>query len=428
MKKPLPHALSLCLGLPLLALSLSFFMPHPHPSGFPPPNDTTPNATLQEKNNRITLGLYPAILQVHYINISLEWQTLANGQPAQKGVLPHRNLSSTGPTYIVLPLHIPVSQNEIILQVTGRLAAAPGHKPNPPLFTTYLPLRPWGGDYSMPSAGDLSFTDSNNIFTITSARTQVEFDKQTGWLLHYEADGAVLMGDTAGLRMDLGPVDTLQPRLQLFFASTGPQIVIVKAEYTLPEIKCLLHLSYTLNAAGDMLVEQTLETDTTAAAPPEQTLPQPSPPTGPTLPRFGMSWMLPKDLDSMSWYAADPPDPPTITPPVSLSREDIFTGVRWLTLKRRDGQGLRISADSNFLRSGLHQPDSLHPHGWTLGIYKTIYPATQRRFDYSYRVTPLAPAPLQAPHPPAHPTIHPQTPTVHPQAPKISPLTPAKKQ
>jgi Beta galactosidase small chain len=446
MKKPLPHALPLCFGLPLLALSLSFSMPHPHPgrttlpalaatsrnlrsdfvapatpSSLPLQNDTTPSATLQQKGGQITLSLYPTLLQEHYTNITLEWVTMVNGLPGQKGVVPHRNLSATGPTAIVLPIRVPPGNDEIGLQVVGRLAAAPGHKPTPPLFTTYLPLRPWTGDYSMPSAGELSFTDSNNIFTITSAKTQVQFDKQTGWLLHYEADDAVLMGDTAGLRTDLGPADTLQPRLQLFFASTGPQIVIVKAEYTLPEINCLLHLSYTLNAAGDMLVEQTLEKDTTAASPPEQTLPRPFPPTGTNLPRFGMGWMLPKELDSMSWYAADPPDMPGITPPVNLSREDVFTSVRWLTLKRPDGHGLRISADSNFLRWGLHQPDSLHSRGWTLGIYKTIYPATQRRFNYSYRVTPLACAPAPTPHPPAHPTTHPQTPTTHPQ-------TPAKKQ
>jgi hypothetical protein len=394
MKKPLPHALPLCFGLPLLALSLSFSTPHPNP-GRPTQNDTTPTAASHlDTNGRLTLDLYPSLLHNHYTNINLEWQTTVNGLPGQKGVLVHRNLSASRPTNIVLPFRVHPRNDEILLQVTGRLAISSGNKQDTPLFTTFLPVSPWKGDYSMPSAGDLSFTDSNNIFTITSAKTQVQFDKQTGWLLHYEAGGTILMGDTAGLRTDLGPADTLQPRLQLFFASTGTQIVIIKAEYTLPEINCLLHLSYTLNAAGDMLVEQVLETDTTA----------------PTLSRFGMSWILPKDLDSIGWYAADPPDMPTITPPVGLSREDSSTHARWLTLKRRDGQGLRISADSNFLRLSLHPADtaSLHPHGWTLGIYKTIYTSTQRRFSYSYKVTPQASAPAQTPRPPAHTTIHPQ--------------------
>lgn len=107
MKKPLPHALPLCFGLSLLALSLSFSTPHPNPSGLPPQNDTTPAATLQQKGGQIILVLYPTLLQGHYTNIMFEWQTLVNGLSGQKGVVLRRNLSATGPTAIVLPLRFP---------------------------------------------------------------------------------------------------------------------------------------------------------------------------------------------------------------------------------------------------------------------------------------------------------------------------------
>jgi hypothetical protein len=427
MKKPLPPALPLCFGLPLLALWLSISLQHPDlsrppaPSGLPtlltatnPPDtslipthqaDTTPSITLQTLSSQVTLSLYPALLQGNYTNINLDWQTLVNGLPGQGGVLLHRNLSATSPTSIVLPLRIPTTSDEIILRVAGRRAAAPGHKPNQSFFTTRLPLRHWRGDYSIPSAGDLSFTDSNNIFIITSAKAQAQFDKQTGWLLHYEAGGAVLMGDTAGLRSDLGPADTLLPHLQLFFASTGTQIVIVKAEYTVPGINCLLHLSYTFNAAGDMLVEQVLETDTTATATAETTLPQSAPPLRPTIPHFGMSWILPQNLDSATWLGADQQTISAITAPVSLSREETLPGVRWFTLLSRDGKGMRISADSSLLQVNVRAADSipgqLHPGALTLGIYKTISPATQRRFNYSYKVMPLTPTTSPSSHQPA---------------------------
>jgi Beta galactosidase small chain len=280
--------------------------------------------------------------------------------------------------------------------VTGRLAPTPGKKQNAPVFITHLPLRPWRGDYSLPAAGDLSFTDSNNIFTIISAKTQVQFDKQTGWLLQYKAGGSVLMGDTAGLRSDLGLPDTLQPHLQLFFASTGTQIVIVKAEYTLPEINCLLHLSYTFNAAGDMLVEQVLEADTASPSATGPTLPR----SELTLSRFGMTWLLPQNLDSVSWYGDSEQAIATITAPVSLSREAAFHGIRWLTLRDREGKGPRISADSNLLQLKVlpanSLPAQLHPQ--QLGIYSTMYPATQRRFNFSFKVIPQ-PA---ASHPPTN--------------------------
>jgi len=396
MKKPLLSALPLCFGLLPLALSLSFSPPQP---SLPPPitplpqNDTIPPATLHVSSSQVTLQLYPALLQGHYTNINLEWQSTVNGLPGQKGVLLHRNLSATGPTSIVLPLRLPSTNDEMILQVTGRLSPTPGKKQNVPLFTTHLPLRPWRGDYSLPAAGDLSFTDSNNIFTITSANTQAQFDKQTGWLLQYKAGGSVLMGDTAGLRTDLGLPDTLQPHLQLFFASTGTQIVIVKAEYTLTEINCLLHLSYTFNAAGDMLVEQTLEPDTASGPHPEPTLPGSEltlTRSELTLTHFGMTWILPQDLDSVSWYGADEQAISRITPPVKLAREAGFPGVRWLALKGRAGQGLRIIADSSLLQLKVlptdTTPGQLHPQGLALGIYETMYPTTQRRFNYSYKV------------------------------------------
>ena len=402
MKKPLLHALSLSFGLPLLALLLSLSPPRIsliRPIIPLPGNDTTPAATLQVSGSQVTLKLYPVLLQGHYTNMNLEWQSTVNGLPGQKGVLLHRNLSPTGPTSIVIPLRLPPANDEMMLQVTGRLASTPGNKQNPPLFTTHLPLRPWRGDYSIPSAGNLSFTDSNNIFTINASKTLVRFDKQTGWLLHYEAGGAILMGDTAGLRSDLGLADTLAPRLQLFFASTGSQIVIIRAEYTLPAINCLLHLSYTLNGAGDMLVEQTLETDTSGSTHTDiATGAHPDP----TLPRFGMTWILPQGLDSVSWYGADDKGIAGITPPVKLAREtgpltgianatsSIFRGVRWLALKGHSGQGLRIIADSSLLQLTFLPPDTtpgqLHPQVLALGIYGTMYPTTQRRFTYSYKV------------------------------------------
>ena len=444
MKKPLLHALPLYFGLPLLALLLSFSLPdasprHPaapyislHQTDSTPTasllsplfkNDTTPLTIMQATNGQVTIGLPPPPLPGHYRNINLEWQAMVNGLPGQKGVLLHRNLSDAGPTYIVLPLRLAqLGNDEIDLQVVGRLAAPPGNKQNAPLFTMHLPLRAWHGDYSIPSAGELSFTDSNNIFTINSPKALVQFDKQTGWLLHYAAGGAVLMGDTAGLRSDLGAADTLEPHLQLFFASTGTQIVIVRAEYTLPGINCLLHLSYTLNAAGDMLVEQILETDTASGA---RTDTASGAHPEPTLSRFGMSWALPRDLDSVSWYGADERAISNITPPVKLSREagslsgapnsgppisgpsdgaiSIFPGVRWLALKGREGQGMRIIADSGLMQLKILPADTtpgrLHPQGPALGIYETIYPSTRRRFNYSYKVMSLASASLQSSHP-----------------------------
>ena len=65
-------------------------------------------------------------------------------------------------------------------------------------------------------------------------------------------------------------------------------MIIVRAEYTLPATSCLLHLSYTINAKGEMLVGQQLEADSTQK--------------GEALPCFGMRWLLPADYDSIEYY------------------------------------------------------------------------------------------------------------------------------
>jgi hypothetical protein len=156
-----------------------------------------------------------------------------------------------------------------------------------------------------------------------------------------------------------------------------------------------------------------------------------------------MSWALPQDLDSVSWYGADERGISNITPPVKLSREagslsgvpnsgppisgtpdsaiPIFPGVRWLALKGREGQGLRIIADSGLLQLNVlpahTTPGQLHPQGPALGIYETIYTSTQRRFTYSYKVMSLASASLQSSHPASPSPAHPTTPaTTHPAA------------
>ena len=264
-------------------------------------------------------------------NIRLEWQVLLNGLPgSQKGSFPIVSLLPHHPTLLRLPLKLSADNGEAWLRVTCRHAHA--------TYTYLLPLRPWRGDQTIPPAGELSFTDSNNIFTISASNTLIEFDKQTGWLLNYQVGKIPLMNDTAGVTPVLWP--TIPPRLQLFSTSTGPQLVIVRTEYTMPETASLLHLSYTVNAAGDMLVSQILETDTSQHLPDSVHIP--------ALPGFGMRWLLPAGLDTLTWFGDTTPPQiihQALTPAID-TRE-----TRWLTITGPDGAGLRITADSSLLKT-----------------------------------------------------------------------------
>jgi len=342
-------------------------------------------------------------------NIRLEWLVLLNGQPGQKGAIPALYLSPRHATLARLPLRLPGGTEEAWLRITCRRPGAP-HNADP-LTTTLLLLRPWQGPGSIPAAGELAFNDSNSIFTITTPNSLIQFDKQTGWLLHYETGKTPLIADTTGLQPTLWP--NTQPRLQLFSTSTGTQLVIVRAEYTIPETWSLLHLSYTINAAGEMLVGEVLEPDTSQHLPDSV--------HRPALSRFGMRWLLPHPPDSIGYYgSADtsvPPDIVHLPSPVTglrenttagrhftdASRGDVAPYIRWFSVNGPGPTGLRITADSNLLH--------IHP---IPPAASTTYPQTEIDIDapthspdggqYTFKVTPvLPPPPTPAPQKPTAP-------------------------
>jgi beta-galactosidase len=385
----------------------------------PPLTDTSaPEITLvaAPPNGSVTISVSTRLNTS--TNIRLEWQILLNGLPGPKGVFPLLPLHPHHPSVLHLPVKLAPGNEEAWLRVTCRPAAHPLPKgkrvaPAPAAgFERLLPLHPWRGDLAIPPAGELTFTDSNGLFTISAPNMLIQFDKQTGWLLHYEAGQILLMGDTAGVQPALWP--TIPPRLQLFSTSTGTQLVIVRAEYTLPETASLLHLSYTINAAGAMLIGQILEADTNQHVPDSVKLPP--------LPAFGMHWLLPAGLDTLSWFGSADSTGPTPTgpertdptaptllhrslAPVMGSRE-IIPAVRWLTITGHEGTGLRITADSALLE--LHTSTASDQIRTQLDIDAPLLASPSTRAgQYNFKITPVLP--------PAPAPIHPSAPSIHRQ-------------
>jgi hypothetical protein len=352
-------------------------------------------------NAPLTLRIAGDSLPRGNTNINLQWQLLVNGTLKQKGELRGLILPPRRPALVHLPLRLPRDNVEAFLRLEYHSAAAN----HPLLATEFLPLRSWGLDNSIPGAGELNFSDSGDVFTITSSMIRIRFDKETGWLQRFEA-GDLLLADTAALTSIFrsrqtdhsrqsdhspqpdhsgisagpgSPWDSVQPHLQLFSSSTGNQLVIIKAEYTLPEVSCLLHMSYTINAAGDMLVEQAIEPDSSRQGPP--------------LPRFGMSWVLPPGFDSVSWYGG-----PTSTP----------GQLRWWAITDHKGRGLRILADTNFLdvsSAPYADNDQLHSKSLStkVNIFRsqTVHELPYGDYKYSYKATLIFPAAAResSPHP-----------------------------
>lgn len=323
-----------------------------------------------------------------YTNITLDWQLLVNGRPFQQGKIPGLQLLPGHPRTIRLPLRPLPPIAESYLTVSYH----PPIRTRSPFATQTLRWKNWSGDTRVPAAGDLTFTDSNDLFTISSPLLHITFDKQTGWIQEYTVDHFSLLTDSNGLR----PALPAPPHLQLFSTSTGPQMAIVRTEYTVPELSCLLHLSYTLNAAGIMVVEETLETDTTRG---DSALH--------SIQRFGIGWQLPHNADSISWYGpANVTDSiPTIhnaaigyAAPADTIVKLAATSVRWCDIHDDAGNGFHLTADSNLLQL------QISPVSNVINIDKISSPIAMLPvyFHFAFKITPRA----SITHPPETSIMH----------------------
>jgi hypothetical protein len=308
-------------------------------------------------------------------HIFLEWSLQTGGFITRKGKITIPTLSSQHPILVQLPLRLPDdTAGESFLLLRYRSA-------NALLAEQEVLLKPYHPTLTIAPAGEITQTDENDIFTIHSPTIRISFNRQTGWLVHYEIKGIDLLDDTLGLRSNFGwpgyndsaagppgsgwLAAAPEPHLQLFSNTTSPEQIIVRTEYTLPASASLLHLSYTINAGGDMLVTQQVEPDTTQP-PPRQWSP----------PCFGMHWILPPGYDSITGYGPlrfnatgptdsnwigifqDHPTIPTSSDPHARAAST-RTGIRWWTITDKDGNGLQFIADTPLLNtSALHCFDS----------------------------------------------------------------------
>ena len=410
-----------------------------------PPKTVAPVKTVtRPKPAPITLRVFNPSDTAHFNNIILEWALQVNGTILQKGKSAILRIGPNQSTLIHLTLQLPDDKDnehdETFLQLRYRsqptlltrsihpAAARPAPSikpasplPGPILAEQQLLLRPVTGPLQVIPAGELTPSDLNDTFTIRSPDIYLAFHKQKGWLIHYEVKGVLLLADTFGLKPNFwwpGYNDsanknpdsgwltaTRNPRLQLFSTTIGADLIIIRTEYTLPATSCVLHLSYTINATGEMLVTQQVEPDTTQPAI-----------KGWPLPCFGMQWILPPGYDSITYYGPGNPGwtglyrEQPVTPSPVMATPSPRTGIRWWKITGRDGSGLQITADSSLLDfSAIHAFDS---DATPTTTPQPVRPQTQLSIDihnpnpanhpwpiivpygnykYSYKVIPLSP-------------------------------------
>lgn len=371
-------------------------------------------------------------------HLSMEWQILTNGVTGQHGTA---NMPVIGPQKtgrVQIPVRMPAA-GEVLLNINYRLKKAESLLPAGHVVASeQLMLREtFINDVSVHPAGELTFKDEGGTFGIGSPATglDLQFNKQTGWLQHYIIGGRSLLEDTLGLtanfwrpptgcdyenklpsELSAWKHSTRESRLQLFSTSTSTDFVIVRADYILPETACLLHVHYTINAKGEMQVEEIVEADTTQTGNTDTSIVV----RRVMLPRMGMKWTLPAGYDSIVYYGRGPQENYTdrnYGAALGIHRQTVdeqfypyrrpqecgtHTDIRWWKITDQQGHGLLITADSALLSiSALHYYDNDLDEGNTIPRPQTQLNIDLRQmglagkrlpygnYHYIYKVTPL---------------------------------------
>lgn len=312
----------------------------------------------------------------------MRWEVVVNGEIRQTGVIKNLavppqqtkiyrlkiNLPSDGETY--LNISYLQKRQESLVPAQHVLAREQlylsGH------YQNVMTLKP---------AGKIRLRDTAIMCQISSATATLRFNKATGYLDQYRVNDQNLMEEGIGLQPNFWrpPTDNdMGANLQLTLKAwkTAPRntkltnfaveqkgaIVTVKASYILPDVSAKLHLQYTINAAGEMLVKQDLLADTTEYLK--------------MLSRFGMKWILPAGFESIAYYGRGPDENyqdrqtaypigryqqtvkqqyyPYIRPQETGNKTDI----RWFALTNAAGSGIMICSDRWLSMSALHYLDS----------------------------------------------------------------------
>jgi len=327
-------------------------------------------------------------------NVTLDWLLQSNGVVIKTGKARVPAIPANQTRSLLPGLRMPTDtsgETFLILRYSSKPSG-------PPLAECRILLKPWLPRLAIPPAGELTLADENDIVSIRSPAIRISFNRQTGWLMQYEVNGIKLLDDTIGLRSNFwtpgyndsanGPgrwmAATRDPHLQLFSNTAMPRLIKIRTEYTLPATTSLLHLSYVVNATGEMLVTQEVEPDTTQA------------PAGDwPMPCFGMIWMLPPGFDTVTRYGLLGSGSTGISRERTPVGSDLLhlsstrTGIRWWTITGKDGNGVQFIADTTLLNERTIGRQVHIDHPTALSPDRRPDPLPGGNYRYTYKVKPL---------------------------------------
>lgn len=254
-------------------------------------------------------------------NVRLKWQLLANGDVVAEGEQDKIDAQPGQTVQVSLPgYQIPASAKgkELLLNVDY------SYKTDVPLLpkdytiaydqTTVTPytFATLPTTYPAPSkkAPGVQKDERLSWITLTAGKTSVTFGRQQGWIDYIDVDGQPMLQKGYSLKPDFwrAPTDNdygagLQNNfkawkntpmnLKKFNCQPVGNAMKVTAEYELPAVSAQLTMTYTLQADGQLIVNQKLSVDSAAKK-------------RPSMFRYGMQLCMPKAYNTIEYYGKGP--------------------------------------------------------------------------------------------------------------------------
>jgi len=330
-------------------------------------------------------------------NLTLNWKLWADGKIVASGSWQKLKTAPRHKETITLPYLIPKNAREVFLNVNYTLknddgALGKGFE----IATEQLQLV---DNYTFkidvaPSHGELSYHEEKNSLFITSDVLSIEFNKQTGFIEKYSVSGNSVIRDGyslhpnfwrpatdndfgANIPIKLAPWEEATLNLHLTsFASekTTDGLMKITTVHELPDpLDASLTLVYTINANGEMLIDQTLNTRKTIK---HEHYIENQPDGLLCLPRFGMQMVMPDGFNQVRYYGHGPMEnyiDRNYSSPVAIYEQTVAqqtydyirpqetgnrSGLRWFDVFNDNGFGICIQSDTLFNATARHYSDS----------------------------------------------------------------------
>lgn len=325
----------------------------------------------------------------------LDWQVLANGKVVREGTVNDLNVAPQKTENLKLNIGATTTDKEWLLNVSYKLKNEEGVLPAGYVVArqqlTLNPYKPTpvvceNTTESNTTVSTPQIVNNQANFLIVKGRDyDIEFNRYTGYLSKYQANGRDFLTDGGALTPNFwrAPTDNdfgagLQQR---FVAWKNPAIklvslkstmenglAVVRAEYDIKAVSAKLYLTYTINNEGCIKVNQKMTTTKGAKVSP--------------LFRFGMQMQMPKTYANLSYYGRGPIENYSdrhnstflgiynqtvaeqfysyIRPQETGTKSDL----RWWKVQDTGGNGLQVKADAPFSASALNYTIESLDEGW----------------------------------------------------------------